>query len=299
MQLRIQSSSGWRRRLAPSDTRRWFLGAIGWRVELQRDPVWDIVIYWKRLLAALAVLAVAGYLAGVTALYYWWGRQAETRVAWIDLALAPGQPEKFRRMRGERLLALGQSRLEQGQLVEAAFNLQAGLARAPDNLAGRLALTRIWAVLDRARALKTIEDGLARSPHEPALLDALFDLYALMGAEAKALERSAALLAPDRQPPLTEAARRAVTNARASLLLVREPAAALALLATLPADAGSRAGLRSVLLSSGRCGNSAATARPRRCSGSCRPRPDANRGRRWSSRWRRATRPPSRARCAA
>lgn len=248
MQIRFKSHSEWRRRRSPSETRWWFLGAIGFRIEIQRNPVWDFAVYWKRLLVALTVLTLAGYLTGVTALHYWWSRQGESDMGWSDIAFAPLHWAKFRQQRGDRMIALGQSKLEKGRLAEAAFDLQAGLARSPRNLEGRLALAQVWSVLDRPRALKAIEDGLVFAPHDSELLGALFDLYTIMGAETKALERSAALLAPDRQPALPADARRVVVNGRAILLLTSRPAEALDLLATLPRETASREGLRSVQL---------------------------------------------------
>ncbi|MBI2511384.1 MAG: hypothetical protein HYV96_05360 [Opitutae bacterium] len=248
MQIHLKYSSDWRRRLSPSDTRWWLLRAIGFRIEIQRDPIWDFVIYWKRLLVALAVLAFAGYLTGVTALHYWWGRQGESEMGWSDIALAPLHWAKFRQQRGDRMIALGQAKQEKGRFAEAAFDLQAGLARSPRNLEGRLALAQVWSVLDRPRALKVVEDGLVLSPSEPELLGALFDLYLIMGADTKALERSAALLTPDRRPALSPDARRVVANSRAMLLLMPHPAEALDLLTALPRETTSREGLRSVQL---------------------------------------------------
>lgn len=248
MQIRIRYHSSWRRKLAPSETRWWLLSAVGFRVEIQRDPVWDFAVYWKRLFAALAIIAVAGYLAGVTALHFWWNREIETRVSWGDIALAPLRWERFREQRGDRMIALGQAKLENGRFAEAAFELQAGLARSPGNLEGRLLLVRLWTMMSRDRALKVIEEGLASSPHEPQLLAALFDLYALMGADAKARERSAALLAPGLRLPLLADARRVVVNSRAALLLEPQPAEALALLQSLSRDATSSVGLRSIHL---------------------------------------------------
>lgn len=235
MRLRLKSYPNWRRKLLPTDTRWWLLWAVGVRVEMQREPVWDVAFYWKRLLVALLLLVTASYAAGVTALHQWWARQPETRVGWLDIARAPLNRQQFREQRGERMIALGQAKAESGRLVEAVFDLQAGLARAPRHLEGRLALVRVWALLDRQRALKVTEEGLRLRPDAPELLAALFELYAMAGAKALALERSATLLAPEHQPPLTAAARRTVVNARAAVLLPADPGEALRLLESLPA----------------------------------------------------------------
>jgi hypothetical protein len=248
MQLRLKSYSEWRRKLLPTDTRWWLLWAVGVRWEVQRDPVWDVAIYWKRLLAVVVLLVAVSYAGGVTALHLWWARQPETRVDWTDIALAPLDRQKFRELRGDRMIALGRAKAESGRLVEAVFDLQAGLARSPENLEGRLTLIRVWALLDRVRALRVTEDGLRRQPEEPQLLAALFELYALVGADAKALEASAALLRAERQPPLPAVARRVVVNARAALLLPTQPEEALRLLESVPDAAGLRDEQRSLRL---------------------------------------------------
>lgn len=248
MRLRLRTHSEWRRKLLPTDTRWWLLWAVGLRVEAQREPVLDVALYWKRLLVALLLSVTAGYITGVTALHQWWGRQPETRVAWLDIARAPLDRQKFRELRGERMIALGQAKAERGRLTEAVFDLQAGLARAPRHLEGRLTLVRVWTTLNRERALKVTEDGLRLRPDEPELLGALFELYALMGADARALAQSAEILAPGRQPPLAAAARRVVANARAALLLPGKADEALRLLETLPAAVGTRAEQRSLRL---------------------------------------------------
>ncbi len=248
MRLRLRTHSEWRRKLLPTDTRWWLLWAVGLRVEAQREPVWDVAFYWKRFLVALLLLVTTGYAAGVTALHQWWARQPETRVAWLDIAAAPLDRQKFREQRGERMIALGQAKAERGRLTEAVFDLQAGLARAPRHLEGRLTLVRVWTVLNRERALAVTEDGLRLRPDEPELLGALFELYALAGADARALALSAELLAPERRPPLSAMARRVVANARAALLLPAQADAALRLLETLPMAVGTRAEQRSLRL---------------------------------------------------
>lgn len=248
MRLRLRTHSEWRRKLLPTDTRWWLLWAVGLRVEAQREPVLDVALYWKRLLVALLLSVMAGYITGVTALHQWWGRQPETRVAWLAIARAPLDRQKFRELRGERMIALGQAKAERGRLTEAVFDLQAGLARAPRHLEGRLTLVRVWTALNRERALKVTEDGLRLRPDEPELLGALFELYALMGADARALAQSAEMLAPGRQPPLAAAARRVVANARAALLLPGKADEALRLLEMLPAAVGTRAEQRSLRL---------------------------------------------------
>ena len=55
--------------LAPGDRRLWLLRSVALRIEQQTNPLWRFEIYHRRLLIALAALAVAGWLAAVSALF--------------------------------------------------------------------------------------------------------------------------------------------------------------------------------------------------------------------------------------
>lgn len=217
MQLRFRHSARWTRELAPSDRRIWLLWAIGWQVEVRRDPVWDFVIYWKRLAAVCAVMLVGGYVSAVSALHWWWGRQPEARVRWVDIALAPIQWDNFRRARGEVAIAVGLKQLERGDANGAYFNLRAGLGRMPDHVPARVVLANL--LLARpAEAVRVLDAGLALRPNEPAFLRALFRVYETSDAGTVALARADEFLKSDRKPALTPEARYIVQLARATFL---------------------------------------------------------------------------------
>jgi len=217
MKIRLRHSTRWTRELAPADRRIWLLWAIGWRVEVRKDPVWDFVVYWKRLAVAALLLMVGGYLGTVTALHWWWGRQPEARVRWVDIALAPVRWDEFRRTRGEVSIAVGLKQLEQGNYSGAAFNLRAGLSRSPRNTAARIALARLH--LGRpAEAVRLLETGLALEPEQPELIRALFATYEVSDAGNAALARAKEFLGSDRQAALAPAVRHAIQLAQAAFL---------------------------------------------------------------------------------
>lgn len=249
MKLHVRLSSAWQRKLATTDRHLWLLWAVRFHISIGTVPVWEFVIYWKRLAVLLFALTVGGYAAAVTTVHHLWARQPETRLRWQDIALAPLRWDQFRQQRGDVMVAAAMKQIAEGKYAEASFNLRAGLARSPGNVAGRMQLAALLAVGDPVRAAKLLEQGLATTPDQPELLSALFELWSENGAVTLALSRSEELLAPGRKPELAAAARAVVVNARAALLLGKSDAAgALALLQTSPRDFASVSGLQNVRL---------------------------------------------------
>lgn len=219
--------------LAVGDRRRWFFRSIALRIDQRAVPVWSFEIYWKRIVLGTLALAVAGYLTLVTALYVWLERNPRNQVGWWDLATAPVRWENLRKKRGDTAIETAFLKFEERDYVEGFYNLRVGLSRSQGNARGRVMLARLYAGSDPAQALQTLENGLRHSPNDLSLLRAVFAFYAQVQAPTRALEQSAALLAPDRDPPLIGEAREFVIITRAALLLERGDAAeAEALLAS-------------------------------------------------------------------
>lgn len=249
MKIAVKLNPSWRRELAPGDRRLWFLGAVALRVEKAAHVTWVLEVLWKRVLAALSLTLLAGYLLSVTALYFWWDRLPGNQVGWADVALAPLRWQRLREKRGDSAVAVALQRLRERDFVEAYYGLRAGLARSPGNAAGRVALARLLAANDPVQALKVLEEGVVRTPNHLELLRALFVTYALQQSPTRALEWSARLLSPAQHPALDAAARRLVANTRAELLLgAKDAAAAEALLAELPEETDTVEGRRTLRL---------------------------------------------------
>lgn len=219
--------------LEPGDRRFWLLGVLAIRRVEGVQAVWRLEFFWKRFLVLATVLAGVGYLVAATALWAWFRRTPQNKVTWVSVALAPVQRERFRTLRGETSIAVALERLRTRDYVEGFHGLRAGLARAPGHVEGRIVLATLLAGNDPARALATLEEGLAQAPDSPELLRALFALYQQQQVQGRALQQARELLA--RQPPLSEGSRRLVAAARASILADQgEWAAAAQALAELP-----------------------------------------------------------------
>lgn len=237
MRLKIQVESGWKRRLTPNDRRFWLLWAVGFRIHVRTEPLWEFVIYWKRLLAIMATLAVVAYFSLVTVIHWRWRQLPENRVRWVDLALAPVRWGELRHKRGETAIATGLRELERGKIGPAVFNLRAGLARAPGDVRARLALSEVYSFGgDSSEAVKLIEQGLVHAPDSEELIGRLFIYFSNLGAWTRLLAFADELLAADRQPPLPPALRERTVHQRiAGLIELGRPAQALAALDAEPA----------------------------------------------------------------
>lgn len=258
MQLHFKFNPSLQRVLEPGDRRLWLLRSVALRIERQANPLWRFEIYHRRLFIGLAALALAGWLAAVTALFFWLDRQPHNQVGWFDLA-APWRWSGLRAKRGDTAVLGALDAIKAGDYPTAFYNLRVGLSRSPGNVEGRLTLARLMAGYEPAQAVTLMEEGLKHSAADPRFIAGLFGFYGVFQIQSHGLEVVEGLLqaAPARLlPPET---RLLLERARVGFLLQlgrqAEAAAAFAGI-TPPADAAGRAGLASLelelLLRSGR-----------------------------------------------
>lgn len=220
LQLSLRFKSGWRRQLTPDDRRFWFLWSVGLRIHLRAQPLWEFVVYWKRLAAISLLLAVASYLALVTAVHYRWKQLPENRVSWSAIASAPWRWEELRVLRGDTAIGHALKQLQERKYSEAMFNLRAGVARSPANLDGRLALVELLlAAGENAEALRLLEAGLKVTPDSERIIRAMLSFYVNSRAWTRLEALTDELMAPGRVPPLTPALRQRLVNHRAGMLI--------------------------------------------------------------------------------
>lgn len=173
---------------------------------------------WMRRGIVVMLLLTCGYavlLAGV------WGfaryRQGISNARFSDLLL-PGRWPRHRQVVGEHYLALGRRQLEAGHSSAALHSLQQGLARASDNVDGRLLLASVLSAADRPDlAEQTLLAGIPHAGDDPAFLRALFRF--LLDQQRDELVQACArdLLANPRLPPAS-AAVAALAAAQAAFL---------------------------------------------------------------------------------
>jgi hypothetical protein len=204
-----------KRELAPGDRRLWLLRSVALRIERQANPIWRFEIYHRRLLLALAGLALAGWLVAVSALFFWLDRLPHNQVGWFDLA-APWRWSGLRAKRGDTAILAAFDNLRERDYTTAFYNLRAGLARSPGNVEGRLMLARLLAGYEPARAVSLLEEGLPFAGQDPKLVSALLGLYGAWQIQTHGLEVVERQL---RASPLPPEIRQLLERARVGLLL--------------------------------------------------------------------------------
>lgn len=220
MQLKFQLNPAWRRQLSPADRRLWLLWSVGLRIHVRANPLWEIAIYWKRLLAICVVSGAVFYFGAVTALYARWKRLPENRVTWTAIASAPWRWEELRVLRGETAVAAGLRALRERRFSEALFSLRAGVARSPRNVDGRLALAELLgAAGDTTEAIRLLEEGVRLMPGTDLLLRALTGVYANGGAWRRLGTLLDEQLSEEHAAKLTPAVRQRLLLQRAAVWL--------------------------------------------------------------------------------
>lgn len=187
------------------------------RIENQANPLWRFEIYHRRLLLTLAALGLVGWLAAVSALFYWLDRQPHNQVGWFDLA-APWRWTGLRAKRGDTAVLTALDELEARDYPSAFYNLRVGLSRSPGNVEGRLMLAQLTAGQDPVRAITMLEEGLSVAGDNPKLVGGLLGFYGTYQMHSHGLAKVENLLrSPAR--PLSPATRLLLERARVSFLL--------------------------------------------------------------------------------
>lgn len=142
-----------------------------------RDSLREFLAEWgTRLAVWLTVLVIVGYCFAVTVAYYAVPSIADSQLKWVEVALAPLRWAEFRQKQGEGLNAAGLRHMARAEYNEAFFKLRAGVARAPEDAAARIALAELFASFDLQKAVDELEDGLSQQPTELKLHRALIAL---------------------------------------------------------------------------------------------------------------------------
>jgi cellulose synthase operon protein C len=173
--------------LAPGDRRLWVLRSLALRIIKQSNPIWQVEIYYKRLLIGLSAIAIAVWLLAASSLFLWLDRQPHNQVGWLDLA-APWRWSGLRAKYGDTAVMTALDELKARDYASAFYNLRVGVARSPANVAGRLTLAALLVGHDPIGAVTLLEEGLPVCGPDPQLLSGLFSLYARFQIQTHALE---------------------------------------------------------------------------------------------------------------
>ena len=101
----------------------------------QRGPSgkWRIRFLWGRIFGTLALLAVLGYLAGATAIFFYFKeRKGYKEVSYLQVLALPFNMENFQRQRGDYEIAEAKKYLKENDIRQAYFYLRSRCRPQPD-----------------------------------------------------------------------------------------------------------------------------------------------------------------------
>jgi tetratricopeptide (TPR) repeat protein len=155
----------------------WYLGLFG---VYERDPgsrVKGHAVSVRGLAAWMAGLAVVGYLAAATALFWFWQRNPYSVLSYADALLRPVRGAVVHDKQGQAFIAQGTDALREKKWAEGVSLLRQGLAYHPGDLRARLTLAQFYfAINQRPAALKLLKEGLGREFPGRAYLQTLIDV---------------------------------------------------------------------------------------------------------------------------
>jgi len=136
-------------------------------------------IYWRRIAAVLALLAVLAWLALAGAAWAFVKHKRGFKdVSYFDLVFYPVRRDHYRASIGQHYLAQGRVAFEKQNYETGYALLTAGLARVPSDLVARRYVAIVEVRFGRVdRAIRTLADGL---PHAGRDLDYHKLLFGLM-----------------------------------------------------------------------------------------------------------------------
>ncbi len=153
----------------------WWLGLWATYERTPGSRVRDVVFSGRGLLRWLAAVAVAGYLAGVTMLYFWLASRPYNLVTYADTLLLPVRWSQVQELRGQSYIAEGLADLKDRRWIDAQMKLRLGLVKYPRDLRARLALSQFYTLSERRPlALTMLSEGLAFGYPGRSYLDTLF-----------------------------------------------------------------------------------------------------------------------------
>lgn len=138
-----------------------------------------VAVSMRGMLLWLLGLSLAGYLAGTTALFFWFNRSPYNLVRWTDTLLLPVKWRHVRELLGRAMIAEGLDDLKARRWSEASMKLRVGLARSPHDLRARLALADFFMLANRpSTAIEVLSADLAAGYPGKRYLTRLFGIAA-------------------------------------------------------------------------------------------------------------------------
>lgn len=156
-----------------------------------------VQIALPQLCVALCLLAALAWvsLAGAAYLFVKY-RRGFTEVKFSHMLFFPTQKEAYREARGDFLIQLAKNQLPEKKYQEALLNIRVGSSLSPKNRDGRLLLSQIYVLAERADlAQKNLVEGLRHHADDEEYLQTVFTFLLQRQADAEILKITDELLA--------------------------------------------------------------------------------------------------------
>lgn len=129
------------------------------RVKTDRGTI-RLRLRWSRILIVLLAMTITGWLGKSVAFYYFFKniRQFD-EVSFLDMLAFPVNQASVRLAQGNYQIEQGKAAFDRGDYLRARNLLQQGVARAPDNLEGRMLLIQLFSGWRPELALQLLRNG--------------------------------------------------------------------------------------------------------------------------------------------
>lgn len=169
----------------------------------QRGPSgkWRIRFLWGRIFGTLTLLAAMAYLAGATAIYFYFKeRKGYKEVSYMRVLTLPFNMENFQRQRGDYEIEQAKKYLQENDIRQAYFYLRSGVAHNPTNLEGRTILSEFSLLAKRQpeEAISLMRGGIPYAGNDKDYLKRYVQLLLRYQQDQEVMEVADSLL--DKQP---------------------------------------------------------------------------------------------------
>lgn len=163
----------------------------------RKSQGWQVHVYWRRLLIALVLCALCGWIGGAASAYLFVKyRRGFTEVRFTDIMLL--HFTDIRVANGNFLIKTAQKDLKEQKFREAFYGLRFGLIKSPANKEGRLLLAQFYGLWKRPDLTRqTLLDGFAYQKNDNDYLKTLFSFLLQQQDDQQVLAYYKELLAND------------------------------------------------------------------------------------------------------
>lgn len=147
------------------------------------------VVRWGRILTALSVFCVAGYLALMSALWgYFTFYKKIPDIAWIDVVVLP-RYGRVQTAMGNYYFSEARKLWESRNYAQAVMTARAAVLKAPANLEARLFLADSWVLFRRKdEAIRVLKEGIRFHPSDKSLQKRLLETCQSAGKPLEVLK---------------------------------------------------------------------------------------------------------------